>query len=72
MVIAMDSIYKTMNPQEAESFDGGIEWCCLVTGKNKNEHLFSVYGTSKEDAEKKANSIIQAINFKNLAIRIFE
>lgn len=54
--------YGQMVPSEAWSDDGGIEWCVLVTGDGGPiDHLFTVYGSTKTEAELKASHIVTSI-----------
>jgi hypothetical protein len=59
-----------MTFSDAWSDDGGTEWISLVTGENEEDHLFSVYGATKDDAETRANEIIMAINFQAVAMEV--
>ena len=54
-------MYGKMIPGDPWSDDGGNEWCVLVTGEDATDHLFTVYGDSPGDAEKKASHVVNAI-----------
>lgn len=60
-------MYGQMIPSKAWT-DDNVEWIVLVTGDSPSDHLFSVYGTSAEEAERKAGYIVQAISTYEMAM----